>query len=227
MNRTPLIKRGRALSGEIGAYLERLIETELTAGDRLPPERVLAESLNVSRTSVREAMRELEQRRLIARSPGRGTTVLPRSEDAQALDSLVSQSAEEADAAELRMLVEPQIAGLAASRATATDLALLDQTLAASHAGLSPKESVEIDMRFHLQLAGAARNPLLVSLCGLTNTWVYDVRARSHSTRAGRRSSVEWHRVLYEAVAAGDAAAATQAMVDHLGQVARLVESAR
>jgi DNA-binding FadR family transcriptional regulator len=222
----PLIRRGRAVSGEIGAYLERLIQTELTPGSRLPTERELAERLDVSRTSVREALRELEQRRLIARSPGRGTTVLPRSDNAQALDGLDAGSAEQDDVAELRMLVEPQIASLAAQRATDTDLVLLEQTLAASHAGLTPTESLELDIRFHLQLAAAARNPLLVSLCGLTNTWVHDVRARSHATRPGRRSSVEWHRTLYDAVVAGDSEAATEAMIDHLSTVARLVEGA-
>jgi DNA-binding FadR family transcriptional regulator len=149
----PLIRRGRAVSGEIGAYLERLIQTELTPGSRLPTERELAERLDVSRTSVREALRELEQRRLIARSPGRGTTVLPRSDNAQALDGLDAGSAEQDDVAELRMLVEPQIASLAAQRATDTDLVLLEQTLAASHAGLTPTESLELDIRFHLQLA--------------------------------------------------------------------------
>ncbi|MFL6061080.1 MAG: FadR/GntR family transcriptional regulator [Marmoricola sp.] len=226
MTTAPLIRRGRAVSGEIGAYLERLIATDLAPGARLPSERELAERLDVSRTSVREAMRELEQRRVVARSPGRGTTVLPPSEAARTLDDLGRNAAEHRDVAELRLVVEPQVAGLAALRATDTDLVVLEQTLAASHAGLTPTESLELDVRFHLQLAAAAHNPLLVSLCGLTSTWVRDVRARSHATRAGRRSSVEWHRRLYEAVLAGDSDAATRAMTDHLGAVARLVAQA-
>lgn len=223
MEQSPLIRRGRTMSGEVGAYLERLISTELRPGDRLPPERALAERLDVSRTTVREAMRELEQRRLVERSPGRGTTVLAPPEAARELGSLDAGGAEHADVAELRLLVEPQIAGLAALRATDTDLVLLEQTLAASHAGLTPAESLALDVRFHLELAAAARNPLLVSLCELTSTWVHDVRARSHTTRAGRRSSVEWHRRLYEAVAAGDAEEARRVMVAHLEVVSTLV----
>lgn len=227
MDDAPMIRRSRSVSGEVGAYLERLIAAELAPGDRLPTERILAERLDVSRTSVREAMRELEQRRLIARSPGRGTTVLAPSDAARELGGLEIGGAEQADVAELRLVVEPQIAALAAARATDTDLVLLERTLADSHAGLTPAESLALDMRFHLELAAAARNPLLVSLCDLTNTWVADVRARSHRTRAGRRSSVEWHRRLYDAVAAGDSDAASQAMVDHLGAVSALVAQAR
>jgi GntR family transcriptional repressor for pyruvate dehydrogenase complex len=219
----PRIRRGRTVSGEVGAYLERLIANELSPGDRLPTERELAEQLDVSRTTVREAMRDLEQRRMIARSPGRGTTVLAPSESARELAALAAEHAERADVAELRLLVEPQIAGLAAARATDSDLILLEQTLAASHAGLTPSESLAMDVRFHLELAAASRNPLLVSLCELTNSWVEDVRARSHATRAGRRSSVEWHRRIFDSVVDGDAEAATLAMVEHLKTVATLV----
>ncbi|MFC7483260.1 FadR/GntR family transcriptional regulator [Luedemannella flava] len=222
MDPAPPVRRDRAISGEVGAYLERLTR-DLRPGDRLPPERQLAETLAVSRTSVREALRELEQRRLIARSPGRGTTVLAPPAAADALTELAGDAAEQADVAELRLLVEPQIAGLAARRATDTDLVVLEQTLTGSHAGLTAAESLDLDMRFHLQLAAAAHNPLLVSLCDLTNTWVRDVRLRSHRSRAGRRSSVRWHHRIYQAVAAGDEAAARQAMTDHLAAVATLV----
>jgi GntR family transcriptional regulator, transcriptional repressor for pyruvate dehydrogenase complex len=225
MDTVPLTRRGRSVSGEVAAYLEALIHDELTAGDRLPPERELAASLQVSRSSVRKAMLELEQRRRVARTRGRGTTVLPESRTAAELErSLVTSSAEQADVAELRLVVEPQIAGLAAERATDADLVLLERTLAASHAGLTPRESLELDVQFHLQLAGATWNPLLVALCGVSNGWVQDVRARSHATRAGRRASIEGHRALYQAVVARDAKAATTAMIAHLQGVAALVK---
>jgi GntR family transcriptional repressor for pyruvate dehydrogenase complex len=222
-----VIRRSHAISGGVAAYLEQLIETDLSPGDKLPTERGLAESLGVSRTSVREALRELEQRRLITRAPGRGTVVSAPSDAAVALTGLAGTDPEQADVAELRMLVEPQIAGLAAQRATAADLIRLEDILAASHAGLTPTESLTQDMAFHQQLAHASGNPLLASLCSVTNEWVTEVRSKSHASRAGRRSSVEGHRELYLAVAAGDPARATQAMVAHLAEVARLVGQAR
>jgi len=223
----PLIRRGRAVSGEVGAYLERLIRSDLSPGDRLPAERELADSLNVSRTSVREALQELEQRRLIARAPGRGTTVLPPSDSVIELASLQVADPEERDVTELRMVIEPQIADLAARRATDADLVRLEQILVASHAGLTPVESLELDVQFHRQLAASSRNPLLISLCDLTGSWIQVVRARSHQTRKGRRASVEGHRRIYDAVLAGDSVAANTAMTDHLADVARLVEQVR
>lgn len=218
------IRRGRTLSGTTAAYLEKLVTSELRPGDRVPPERVLAENLEVSRTTIREALLELERRRLVSRTPGRGTVVLPRPRSATAmLETLTDDDAEQANVSELRMLIEPQVAGLAAGRATVPDLLLLEEILAATHSGLSPAESLRQDVAFHVQLARASGNPLLVSLCELSSRWVHDVRARSHATREGRRSSFEWHRRIYRAVEGGEADAARQAMADHLADVARLV----
>jgi DNA-binding FadR family transcriptional regulator len=223
-----LARRPRSVSGAVGAFIGQLIDAEFAPGDRLPPERELATMLGVSRSSVREAMHELEQRRRIERVPGRGTTVLARPEVAAQLErDLDIDAAARADVVELRLVVEPQIAGLAAARASDADLLQLDQILALSHAGLTPHESLELDIRFHTQLAVAARNPLLLSLCELTNGWAREVRARSHSTRTGRRSSVEGHRLLYRAVQDHDVATAVEAMTTHLAEVARLIESTR
>ena len=221
----PSIARPRSISGEVGAYLERLIATEMSPGDRLPPERELAESLDVSRTSVREALQRLEQRRLVDRRPGRGTVVLaPDSRVRTLADDLDPGARERADVAELRALIEPQVAGLAAVRASDADVVLLEQTLADSHAGLDPQESLALDLAFHAQLAQASGNPLLTSLCDVVAGWSHEVRRRSHTTRAGRRSSVRWHRTILDAVVDHDAEAATAAMAEHLAEVARLVE---
>ncbi len=218
------IRRPRSISGEVGAYLERVV-AELEPGARLLPERELAESLSVSRGAVREALAELERRRLVDRRPGRGTIKLaPDSRVRTLADALDDDAAARADVAELRAVIEPQLAGLAAARATDTDLSLLEETLAASHAGLSPEESFTLDLQFHGRLARASGNPLLVSLCDVVGTWSADVRRRSHATRAGRRSSVIWHRTILDAVAVHDADAAAAAMAKHLAEVARLVE---
>ncbi|MTD14304.1 FCD domain-containing protein [Nakamurella sp. YIM 132087] len=225
-----MIRRPRSVSGEIGAYLEQLIATELTPGDKLPTERELAERLAVSRTSVREALHALERRRVVDRRPGRGTIVLPpdaRAQDlAELMDDVADGRRERADVAELRLVIEPRIAGLAAARATDTDLAQLERILTDSHAGLSPDESLALDRDFHVQLATASGNPLLVTLCDLVSGWTADVRRRSHATRAGRRSSVEGHRAILAAVAVHDAGAAEAAMTRHLQDVAQLVEPA-
>jgi DNA-binding FadR family transcriptional regulator len=96
---------------------------------------VLAENLEVSRTTIPEALHELEQRHLVSRAPGRGTVVLLRPPSATAMLETLSDDAEQANVAELRMLIEPQVAGLAAERATKSDLLLLEEILASTHSG--------------------------------------------------------------------------------------------
>jgi GntR family transcriptional repressor for pyruvate dehydrogenase complex len=218
--------RGRTLSAATAAHLGTLVLDDLQPGDKLPPERTLAEDLAVSRTTIREALQELERRRLVSRTPGRGTVVLPRPEEASALldhhrDDLDHRAEH---VAEFRTVVEPQVAGLAASRAGEADLLTLERILAATHAGLSPEESLAQDVAFHVQVARTSGNPLLVSLCELSSGWVQDVRARSHSTSEGRRSSFEWHERILDRIREHDVAGATRAMADHLADVAHLVE---
>jgi DNA-binding FadR family transcriptional regulator len=230
MERGRSIHRGRTLSATTAAHLGRLVLEDLAPGDKLPPERALAEDLAVSRTTIREALQELERRRLVSRTPGRGTVVLPRSaEAAELLDRFAHDptepTTETEHVSEFRALVEPQIAGLAALRADESDLVQLDRILASTHAGLSPAESLEQDVAFHVQVARASGNPLFVSLCEVSSGWVRDVRSESHSTSEGRRSSFEWHRRIHDAIARHDEADARRAMADHLADVAHLVEN--
>lgn len=222
-----LSRRPRSVSGDVGAYLERFIATTLKPGGRLPPERELAATLGVSRTTVREAMRDLEIRRVVDRRPGRGTIVAVPTPHATELAGLSDDAVELAQVAELRRLLEPQLAGLAAARATDADLVRLDQILADSHAGLTPEESLGLDIAFHVQIATSSGNPLLVTLCTLASGWATDVRRRSHATRRGRRMSVDGHRAIYDAVRAGDQVGAEAAMIDHLDAVAALIASSR
>ena len=64
-----MLRRGHTLSASTAAYLEKMVVDDLSPGDKLPPERVLAENLEVSRTTIREALSDLEQRRLVTRTP--------------------------------------------------------------------------------------------------------------------------------------------------------------
>lgn len=221
------VQRPRTISGDVAARLERHIAEDLDAGDRLPPERELCSTFGVSRTTLREALRALEERRLIERRPGRGTVVLAPSEPSLHLDlaSLGDPGGDQPrQVAELRRMVEPQVAELAARRATDLDLAALDEILRESHAGLTAEESLRLDVAFHRRLAVATGNPLLVSVCEAMNNLVHDVRLRSHWAREGRRNSIEGHQRLYAALAAHDPAAARAAMDSHLAEVGDLIE---
>ncbi len=189
-------------------------------GDRLPPERDLAADLGVSRTSLREAMFELEQKKLIERHQGRGSIVAPRSRSAaELLDNLSVIDAELGNAVELRDIVEPRIAQLAARRAVESNIVALTEVLESSTEDLESAESIALDVEFHNLLARAAQNPLLVTLCSMTASWTERTRELSHSSALGRRISIEGHRSILAAVVARDADAAGAAMERHLREV--------
>ncbi|MFT4294458.1 MAG: FadR/GntR family transcriptional regulator [Micropruina sp.] len=220
------VQRPRTISGDVAARLERHITDDLAPGDKLPPERELCSTLGVSRATLREALRALEDRRLIERRPGRGTVVCapPDPQLKLAFTPFAENDPDEfAQAAELRRLVEPRVAELAAQRATDLDLAQLDDILRQSHAGLTAEESLRLDVEFHRRLAVATGNPFLVGVCEAMNGLVHDVRLRSHWAREGRRNSIEGHQRLYAALAGRDPEAARQAMDAHLAEVGELI----
>ncbi|WP_063130507.1 FadR/GntR family transcriptional regulator [Nocardia fusca] len=217
----PMRRHSRSVGAEVAAHLEKLIISgELRAGDRLPPERELAASLNISRSSLREAMFELESKKLVRRRQGRGSTVadIPRGVS-RLYEDLADLDVELGYATELRDLVEPRIAELAALRAVESNLLSLDDVLGRSRENLPPAESMRLDIEFHTLLAHAAQNPLLVTLCTMTTEWTQRTRALSHRTALGRRISVQGHELIYRAVCDHNGAAAAAAMEQHLREV--------
>ncbi|MEU1984839.1 GntR family transcriptional regulator [Nocardia sp. NPDC019395] len=217
----PMRRTARSVGAEVAAHLERLIISgDLRAGDRLPPERELAASLNISRSSLREAMFELEAKKLVQRRQGRGSTVADISRTAAELHgNLADIDIELGYATELRDLVEPRIAQLAARRAVESNLLSLDDVLARSDEALTPEDSMRLDIEFHTLLAHAAQNPLLVTLCTMTTEWTRHTRVLSHRTALGRRISIQGHEQIYRAVSDHDAPAAAAAMEQHLREV--------
>jgi GntR family transcriptional repressor for pyruvate dehydrogenase complex len=218
--------RPRSVGSEISAHLEKLIATsQLKPGDRLPSERELANVLRISRASLREAMHELEANQLIDRRPGRGTTVLPAPERVRTLYSHISDEEHQLrDVAEL-VLLEPQLAALAAGRATPANLLELEEVLRQPIAEVGPEESLRLDLEFHMLLARAAQNPLMSSINTLVCSWTSATRVLSHSTRYAREVSYLGHRAILAAVARGDVNEARDAMTRHLTDVAELTRT--
>lgn len=218
-------RRTQSVSMEIAAYLEaRITSGELRPGDRFPAERELAQSMSVSRTSLREAMRELEAKHLVERTPGRGTVVTePYGEVTDLVRELSGSYQEIRNVTELRRLIEPGIAGLAALRARPSNLMRLEDVLRRSNENLMAAESLRLDLEFHESLAHAAQNPLLTTLITMSSRWTEDVRRHSHATTQGRRTSLEGHRAILQSVASHDADAAEAAMRRHLDEIGTLI----
>lgn len=152
----------------IGKIKDMLIRGELKAGDRLPPEKELSERLGLSRSSLREAVKALELTRVLDVRRGDGTYVT--SLDAKLLNKAVAfvvdlhQDRSVLELFEVRRILEPATAHLAAGRITAADISRLRDSLKMVDEYSSVEELVAHDLTFHGVIAQAAGNDYLGSL---------------------------------------------------------------
>ncbi|WOF23701.1 FadR/GntR family transcriptional regulator [Microbacterium betulae] len=229
---TPFSRTGGSVADDVARHLERLILGGVyPPGARLPAERQLASEMAVSRTAVRDALARLEEARMIVRRQGSGTRVAEELSLTAALASALAVHDDEADhSAELRSVTEPGVARLAAERITAAQLARLDDIVRSSEEEPDADRSVQLDIAFHVGVAEATGNPLLLTLSELTVSWTVEERVHSHLEGEGRRLSREGHERILAALARGDAARAGEEMELHLreiGEVIRRVRDAR
>lgn len=198
----------------------------LTVGEKLPPERVLAEMLGVSRTTLRDALRELEIKGLVSRRPGRGTIVTVPTDEHRSLE--FSQRAQAAtasfrDVMELRRAVEPGCAFLAAKRITVSQIARLEDLATSARATDNPRVLGELDIEFHKLIAEASANPLISEL--LASIGSLTERTRRIGFQSSLRKDVSWdgHARILDALRQSDCDGAQVAMTRHLSDVLEAV----
>jgi GntR family transcriptional repressor for pyruvate dehydrogenase complex len=224
---TPARAQSPDLVGAIVQDLEgRIAGGELQPGDRIPTERELAQSWGVSRTTVRQALYELELKSLVERTRRRGTTVsnlADRNRTGAALLSGLSPHARElAEVLDFRAAIEPAMAARAAMYATAAEIAEIAALVSAMATAASAEEDVELDDRFHRLIAKATHNPLFVQLVSDMSEWLRSVRQPQLELSPERRAKViEGHALFLEAIRARDPDAATQVAADHIEMVRR------
>jgi GntR family transcriptional regulator, transcriptional repressor for pyruvate dehydrogenase complex len=204
-----------------------IAEGRLKGGDRLPPERDLAEKFVVSRTSVREALRALESLGLVEIRPGEGTFVREASIDTLVEPlALLMASQREAigELFEARRLLEPSLAALAAGRATPEEIQEMERILedqarevAAGRTGLAQ------DAQFHAAIGAAAHNRAITRIAHAVMDLLTQSREDSLNTPGRPTRSHEDHRRVLAAVRALDAEAARRAMLEHIAAVEALV----
>jgi GntR family transcriptional repressor for pyruvate dehydrogenase complex len=215
---------------QIVEQVEALIKKGgLKHGDQLPAERDLANIFKVSRHSVREAIRVLEQKRVLKSRPGSGTFVILEDESS-VIDSLVNAILREkstlAEIFQFRELIEPQIAGLAARNATQKDIAVLENLLEQQQkAPENRKASKELDEKFHLALARATGNSVLLQVVELFSHILLQSRHEDFQSPHRNKLSVIGHKTIFNAIKDGDSKAANKLMAGHLQTIRKLVIS--
>jgi GntR family transcriptional repressor for pyruvate dehydrogenase complex len=216
--------RRRRLYEEIVQQFHLLIrQGALKHGDRLPSERELSEQFKVSRSSVREAIRALELQGLVVSRRGSGTFISTESLDS-VLDlvaaNLNTGEAMLQDVFEMRHLMEPHIAALAAQRATADEVRRMQEILEEQQRQIDLGETgVESDTAFHFALASATHNSALIKVVSAIEDILQMSRDRSLQEPGRPQRSLASHRQILQMIEMGDAAGARGAMDHHLTTV--------
>ncbi len=218
--------RPAKLAEAIANHLETLIlEGSLRPGDRLLAERDLAQKLDVSRPSLREALDLLEARGLLEGRKA-GTYVAPvlgESFSATLVDMLHNRPECTYDYLEFRGFVEGAAAYFAALRASEVDRELIHKHFAAieaAHTKLAPTDEADADASFHLAVYEASHNVMLLhvmgSLAGMLRDDVFYNRERLYTRKGVRDLLLEQHRAVHDAVMRGDPEAARTAAEAHV-----------
>lgn len=203
---------------------EAVIQGTLKEGDQLPAERELAQQFGVSRTAVREAIKTLHEKGLVEALAGRGTFVTDGKSNSmrQSLDRIVKSGQENGIASliEFREILEPEIAALAATRAGGQDIAAMQEAVRIMDGAQQDAEVfIEADLDFHLALAEAAANPLVLSLIDSIVGLLREQRlSMFHSADSPARGQLH-HRRILDTIMRRDPEAAREAMIAHLRQV--------
>ena len=217
------VKRHRLYEEIVQQFHALIRQGMLKHGDRLPSERELSEQFKVSRSSVREAIRSLELQGLVVSKRGSGTFI--NTEDLEATLDLMAANLNVGEAAlqdvfEMRHLMEPHIAALAAQRATPDEVEAMREILEEQQRQIDLGETgVESDTAFHFALASATHNSALIKVVSAVEDILQLSRDRSLQEPGRPQRSLASHCQILQMVEMGDVNGAQQAMDHHLTSV--------
>ena len=225
------------MSSAVCRQIEELIlQGVLRPGDRLPAERELSETLDVSRPTLRGALSDLEERGLIATQPGGGTfiaAVLGSAFAAPLIELFATHDSALFDYVAFRRDIEGLAAEHAALKATEHDIAVINSVFERMEAAASkrnPDEEAAIDAEFHMSIVEAAHNVVMLhmmrSLYDLLVRGVFYNRNVIYSLRERRARLLGQHRAIRDAVVGRDPAAARAAVEAHLDFIAEALHDA-
>ena len=213
----------RGSAGIVTQLRRAMTDGVFAYGDRLPPEREMARGFAASRTTVRSALRVLEERNFIRRKIGSGTFVVYGGGREEGNIADITSPLELID---VRFAVEPAMVRLAVIHGAARDIEAIAEAVGRlEQAGHDREQFTVCDKRFHMALANAAHNPLMV--------WIYrqinEVRGHTQWNRAKDKvlspqriaDYNAGHRAIFEAVQARDVEAAVELINRHLTEARR------
>jgi GntR family transcriptional repressor for pyruvate dehydrogenase complex len=212
---------------EVAKQIERLILKKLKPGDKLPSERELAEILQVSRSSIRDAIRSLELVGLVEPRQGAGTIVRERSAESSVnpfTDTLKRRQELVTELLDFRKMLEPSLAARAAVHVSPEEILEMEEILRRQEEKQKLGDAaVDEDQEFHYSVALASDNSVVLKVLDVLMDLLRDTRARSLQLEARPQKSLAGHRRILAAIKRHDAEAAKSAMRRHLEDVEEIV----
>jgi GntR family transcriptional repressor for pyruvate dehydrogenase complex len=218
------VSREPRLSDKVADLLLETIHARgLQPGERLPSERELSEQFGVSRTVIREAVRALAAKGVIDVRTGSGLRV--SAVEASAVSESMSlymrgrDSVDYPKVHEVRAMLEIQIAGLAAERASDDDIAELTEICDRMEVELADVEAASLhDVEFHRAIARATHNELYLLVLDSLGQALIEIRRENIAAGSGP-DALDSHRSILQAIAARDPVRARAEMLSHLEKV--------
>src|ERR1700728_2814776 len=208
---------------EVAKQIERLIIKKLKPGDKLPSERELAEMLQVSRSSIRDAIRSLELVGLVEPRQGTGTMVRELSGGAKIspfANALERKREQVGELLDFRKMLEPPLAARAATHASPEELIEMEDILRRQEERQRQGDAaVAEDSEFHYSVALASDNSVVLKVIDVLMDLLRDTRARSLQVEGRPQKSLSGHRRILAAIKRHDGEAAKAAMRRHIEDV--------
>lgn len=225
------IKKIKAYESVMGQITDLIDKGGLNSGDKLPPERELAEVFGVSRHTVREALRALENNRMVKSLPGSGTFVtLYNDEDVATFltEKALQETGNLVDIFEFRKMIEPQVAYLAAINASTEEKKLLTdlldkQRISSSAGGNENKQLQSIDSEFHKIIAKMSKNKIVLKVLEQIDDLLAWSRNDQYQGTKRIIQSLNDHENILRAIIKGNANLSKKLMFDHIEATEQIV----
>ncbi len=200
---------------------QRIIDGDWKPGEKIPTVTQLAKDLNVGISSVREAIRILEKQKILKILQGSGTFISDLelwNSPSERFDFLTNASL--LQLTESRLIIEPELAALAAQNATDDEVALIKKNASEmSKAIKNNKQIIQTDMKFHYYIAKASRNEILFHMMNMIRDLMTDSRRVTTKIPSSTENAVHFHILIANAIAERNPVKARELMSSHINDI--------
>ena len=224
-------KQEKAYKGVIEYFKNRIMAGELRPGEKLPPEREIAQMLEVSRNSVREALRIMDMTGVISSQQGSGNYITCEFQKsiAETMGMMFAMSQiNYQQISQIRYALEQQAFALAIEQASESQMETLEELVKRLDRSMDEQENARIDKQIHFTLAQASGNVLLLNILeacsGVIDTFIRNMRAEILRTKEAKEALNLCHRQIAEALRNKDNAAGKDALDRHFRMIDEILE---